>query len=95
MTFTLESRSRRDPMRHLARPHRHGRGHAHGPVVTGPGVWRLCAMGLGVACSFSSPAAWPSIDLEIEQVTSGDKHHFFGYIGKTLKSGRGMGGKAG
>ena len=35
-----------------------------------------------LACSSSACAQLPSFDLKIEQVTSGAKHHFFGYIGQ-------------
>jgi hypothetical protein len=30
----------------------------------------------------------PSIELKIEQLTSGTKHHFFGYIGQDIKTGK-------
>ncbi len=39
-----------------------------------------CAVFL--ACSFAIWAQPPAFDLKIEQVTSGAKHHFFGYIGQ-------------
>ena len=35
-----------------------------------------------LACSSSTLEQSPSFDLKIEQVTSGTKHHFFGYIGQ-------------
>ena len=35
-----------------------------------------------LACSPGTQAGSPSIELKIEQVTSGTKHHFFGYIGQ-------------
>jgi len=35
-----------------------------------------------MACSARVRAEMPSLDLKIEQVTSGPKHHFFGYIGQ-------------
>ena len=35
-----------------------------------------------MACSPNVRAETPSIDLKIEQITSGPKHHFFGYIGQ-------------
>lgn len=35
-----------------------------------------------IACSAAMQAETPSLDLKIEQVTSGPKHHFFGYIGQ-------------
>ncbi len=56
-------------------------------------------MFIGACCSLILPVAervyaeTPSFDLQIEQVTAGDKHHFFGYIGQCQtipwnKSGR-------
>jgi hypothetical protein len=38
----------------------------------------VCCM----ACSSGNRTQSPSFDLEIEQITSGTKHHFFGYIGQ-------------
>ena len=35
-----------------------------------------------MTCSAVVRADTPSLDLKIEQVTSGPKHHFFGYIGQ-------------
>ncbi len=35
-----------------------------------------------IICSSAVLSQSPSIDLKIEQVTSGSKHHFFGYIGQ-------------
>jgi hypothetical protein len=35
-----------------------------------------------IVCSASAPANAQSLELKIQQVTSGSKHHFFGYIGQ-------------
>lgn len=35
-----------------------------------------------VACAILAPASAQSLQLKIEQITSGTKHHFFGYIGQ-------------
>jgi hypothetical protein len=45
---------------------------------SGTGVWFV----LILACACTIRAQSPSFELKIEQVTSGAKHHFFGYIGQ-------------
>ena len=35
-----------------------------------------------ISCAILAPASAQSLKLKIEQITSGSKHHFFGYIGQ-------------
>ena len=35
-----------------------------------------------ISCAILAPVSAQSLKLKIEQITSGSKHHFFGYIGQ-------------
>ena len=75
------------PRKQLESPSTHQTGNVSG--ANSPRVRRfLPCSGIGLcfviflACSPSIRAQSPPFDLKIEQVTSGTKHHFFGYIGQ-------------
>jgi hypothetical protein len=42
----------------------------------------VTCVGLIISCAILAPASAQSLKLKIEQITSGNQHHFFGYIGQ-------------
>ena len=59
--------------------------------VAQPAMAACCV--LIMACTTGVRADTPSLDLKIEQVTSGVKHHFFGYIGQCQTIPWNLGGR--
>src|SRR6476620_1527674 len=53
-------------------------------IMSGHAMWIAVGIFFALAITLLSQAKadWPSLDLRIEQVTFGTKHHFFGYIGQ-------------
>ncbi len=51
-------------------------------IVVQTGIAACCISMM--ACSSGVRAEIPSVELKIEQVTFGPKHHLFGYIGQCL-----------
>jgi len=50
-------------------------------IMNNTSTWSIAFL-LLLVCSFNALAQAPAFDMKIEQLTSGKKHHFFGYIGQ-------------